>query len=62
MLEGESGFNDPVGIALMVAAVAAFGTEGGGVPDAGARLALELGIGLAGGLVGRRGDRGRRCD
>ena len=52
VLEGESGFNDPVGIALMAVAVAAYGSEGGGVGTAFERLALELGIGLAGGLVG----------
>ena len=51
VLEGESGFNDPVGIALMAVAVAAYGSEGGGVGSAFERLSLELGIGLAGGLV-----------
>lgn len=52
VLEGESGFNDPVGIALMVAAVAILGTDGGSVSDGVVRFAEELGIGLAGGLVG----------
>lgn len=51
ILEGESGFNDPVGIAMMAAAVAAIGAGGSGV-DAGSRLVQELGLGLAGGLVG----------
>jgi potassium/hydrogen antiporter len=51
ILEGESGFNDPVGIAMMVAAAAAIGASGS-VSGAGLRLVEELGLGLAGGLVG----------
>jgi cell volume regulation protein A len=52
VLEGESGFNDPVGISLMVAAVAILGTENGTVSDGVVRFLQELGIGLAGGLAG----------
>ena len=51
ILEGESGFNDPVGIAMMVAAVAAIGAGGSG-GGAAVRLVEELGLGLVGGLVG----------
>ena len=51
ILEGESGFNDPVGIAMMAAAVAAIGV-GGSSSGAAVRLVEELGIGLVGGLVG----------
>jgi potassium/hydrogen antiporter len=51
ILEGESGFNDPVGIAMMAAAVAAVSA---GSTSAGAlsRLAQELGLGLVGGCIG----------
>ena len=52
VLEGESGFNDPVGISLMVVAVAALGSEGSSAGEGALRLVQELGIGLAGGLVG----------
>lgn len=51
ILEGESGFNDPVGIAMMAAAVAAIGTSGSG-GGAVTRLVQELGLGLVGGLLG----------
>ena len=51
ILEGESGFNDPVGIAMMAAAVAAIGASGSG-GEAGIRLVEELGLGLVGGLAG----------
>ena len=51
ILEGESGFNDPVGIAMMAAAVAAIGASGSG-GGAALRLVEELGLGLVGGLVG----------
>ena len=52
ILEGESGFNDPVGISLMVVAVTMLGSEGATVGEGAVRLAEELGIGLAGGVVG----------
>jgi cell volume regulation protein A len=51
ILEGESGFNDPVGIAMMAAAVAAIGASGSG-SGAVSRLVQELGLGLVGGLAG----------
>ena len=52
ILEGESGFNDPVGISLMVVAVAIVSADGGSYPEGAVRLVEELGIGLAGGIVG----------
>jgi cell volume regulation protein A len=52
ILEGEAGFNDPVGISLMVVAVAWLGPEGSSVGEATVRLVQELGIGVAGGIVG----------
>jgi potassium/hydrogen antiporter len=52
VLEGESGFNDPVGISLMVVAVAMIGPEGASVGDGALRLAEELGIGAAAGVAG----------
>jgi cell volume regulation protein A len=52
VLEGESGFNDPVGISLMVVAVALVADPGTSVASGALRLAEELLIGLAGGAVG----------
>jgi cell volume regulation protein A len=52
VLEGESGFNDPVGISLMVVAVSSLASGGASFPEATGRLSQELGIGLVGGLVG----------
>ena len=52
VLEGESGFNDPVGISFMVVALAALGNEGATFGEGALRLVEELGIGVAGGLVG----------
>jgi cell volume regulation protein A len=52
ILEGESGFNDPVGLSLMVVAVAAIGSEGSSAGSAVVRLVEQLGIGVAGGIVG----------
>ena len=52
VLEGESGFNDPVGISLMVVAVLLVADPDAGVADGVVRFAEELFIGLAGGIVG----------
>lgn len=52
ILEGESGFNDPVGISLMVVAVTMLGREDASLADGAVRLAEELGIGLAAGIAG----------
>jgi cell volume regulation protein A len=52
LLEGESGANDPVGIAVMTSLIAAGGVSAGALGDALAEFGLQLGIGLAAGLVG----------
>ncbi len=56
ILEGESGANDPVGIALMVSLLAAGGASGWAAVGQGVgtfflQLAIGTGVGLAGGLV-----------
>jgi cell volume regulation protein A len=52
ILEGESGFNDPVSISLMVAVVAFLASDDATVEEGVVRFVEEMGIGLAGGLVG----------
>lgn len=52
ILEGESGFNDPVSIALAVGAVTYLGDAGTSVPGAIGTFAAELGIGVLGGMLG----------
>jgi potassium/hydrogen antiporter len=52
VLEGESGFNDPVGITLMAIAVEYVADPGTTVTDGAVRLLQELLIGLTGGTVG----------
>ena len=52
VLEGESGFNDPVGISLMVVAVALVAEPDAGIGDGVLRFIEELLIGLAGGAIG----------
>jgi potassium/hydrogen antiporter len=52
VLEGESGFNDPIGISFMVVAVASLGSNGTSGGEAAVRLVQELGLGLVGGLTG----------
>ncbi|MCU1587763.1 MAG: cvrA [Frankiales bacterium] len=58
LLQGESGANDPVGISLMVALVAAGSLSSEALAQAVSALGLQLGIGLAlgaaGGLLIRR--------
>lgn len=55
LLEGESGANDPVGIALMVALVAVAGETGAVAVRAGVEeFALQLGVGGVMGYVGGR--------
>src|SRR5262245_27465056 len=51
VLEGESGFNDPVGISLMVAAVAYFGPEHKSVGEGALRFLQELGLGVGIGVI-----------
>jgi len=54
ILEGESGANDPVGIALMIAILSAAGVGAGAWLDGLTQFALQLAIGLAVGAVGGR--------
>jgi len=55
ILEGESGANDPVGIALMVALLIAASSPGGGaVPTVVEEFALQMAVGAVVGLVGGR--------
>jgi cell volume regulation protein A len=51
ILEAESGFNDPVGISLMVAVLAYVGPEHAGVGGGFTRFVQELGIGAAMGIA-----------
>ncbi len=51
ILEGESGFNDPVGIALMIGMVE-MATEGGSFWIVVREFVVEMGVGLVFGLVG----------
>lgn len=52
VLEGESGFNDPVGISLMVVALSVLGADGASFRDGALRLGEELAIGAAAGVAG----------
>jgi len=54
ILEGESGANDPVGIALLVSLLAAGSLSGGALAQVGAEFLLQMGVGAAFGLVGGR--------
>ena len=54
ILEGESGANDPVGIALLTALMAAGSLSVGAVSQALGAFALQLAVGAAVGLVGGR--------
>jgi cell volume regulation protein A len=52
ILEAESGFNDPVAIALMVGVVAAAGSDDSWLPTVGTALLRELSLGVVVGLAG----------
>lgn len=54
VLEGESGANDPVGIALLASLLAAGGVSGGGVAHIAGEFALQMAVGLVIGVVGGR--------
>jgi cell volume regulation protein A len=54
ILEGESGANDPVGIALLVALLAAGSLSGGALVHVGGEFILQMGVGAAFGVVGGR--------
>jgi cell volume regulation protein A len=52
ILEGESGANDPVGIALMASLIAAGGLSAGAFARVGAEFALQMSVGAAVGIAG----------
>jgi cell volume regulation protein A len=54
ILEGESGANDPVGIALMVSLLGAGSLSGVAVAKVAGEFTLQLGVGAAFGLLGGR--------
>jgi potassium/hydrogen antiporter len=54
ILEGESGANDPVGIALMLAAVSLAQADSTSLAGAVGEFFLELGVGIVFGVVGAR--------
>jgi len=54
ILEGESGANDPVGIALMASLVAAGGIGAGAFGRVGGEFVLQMAVGAAAGIVGGR--------
>ncbi|HUR13076.1 MAG TPA: cation:proton antiporter [Mycobacteriales bacterium] len=54
LLEGESGANDPVGIALMAGLLSADGLSGGALGHVAGTFALQLVVGLAVGVAGAR--------
>jgi cell volume regulation protein A len=54
ILEGESGANDPVGIALMASLISAGSLSAGALGHVAAQFAEQMGIGLVVGVVGGR--------
>jgi cell volume regulation protein A len=54
ILEGESGANDPVGIALLISLLAAGSLSGGALVHVGGEFMLQMGVGAVFGLVGGR--------
>lgn len=54
ILEGESGANDPVGIALMASLITAGGISAGAFGEIAGEFVLQMGIGAAVGVVGGR--------
>lgn len=55
ILEGESGANDPVGIALMASLIAAGGVSGSGFAQVLGQFALQMAVGGLVGLLGGQG-------
>ncbi len=55
ILEGESGANDPVGIALMASLITAGGISAAGIGKVAGEFAIQMGVGLAVGVLGGRG-------
>jgi potassium/hydrogen antiporter len=54
ILEGESGANDPVGIALLVSLLTAGSLSGGALVQVAGEFVLQIGVGAALGLLGGR--------
>jgi potassium/hydrogen antiporter len=54
ILEGESGANDPVGIAMLVSLLAAGTLSGGALAQVAGEFLLQMGVGAALGVVGGR--------
>lgn len=54
ILEGESGANDPVGIALLVSLLTAGSLSGGALVQVAGEFVLQMGVGAALGLMGGR--------
>lgn len=54
ILEGESGANDPVGIALMASLITAGGLSAGAFAKAGGEFVLQMAVGAAVGVIGGR--------
>lgn len=54
LLEGESGANDPVGIALMIAVLGAGSGSAGAIAGAVGQFALQMAVGIAFGVLGGR--------
>jgi cell volume regulation protein A len=54
ILEGESGANDPVGIALLVSLLTAGSISGGALVQVSGEFVLQMGVGAALGLLGGR--------
>jgi cell volume regulation protein A len=54
ILEGESGANDPVGIALMASLIMAGGLSSGAIGQIGGQFLLQMGAGAAAGVLGGR--------
>jgi len=54
ILKGESGANDPVGIALMASLITAGGISASGLVQIAGQFALQMGVGLVVGVVGGR--------
>ena len=54
ILEGESGANDPVGIALMASLITAGGLSAGAFAQVGGEFLVQMGVGAAAGVAGGR--------
>jgi cell volume regulation protein A len=54
ILEGESGANDPVGIALLISLLAAGSLSGGALLQVGGQFLLQMGVGALLGVLGGR--------